>query len=92
MFEAGVPEFLLGLINDRQTPFLANKALTLLNNLLVHAPEENQARLIALLRAENSFFDVFFYIQKRMGASRSYLITQIMQLAKHNFIKKNISD
>ena len=92
MFEAGVPEFLIGLINDRQTPFLANKALVLLNNLLVHAPEENQARLIALLRQDNNFFDVFYYIQKRMGASRAYLITQIMQLAKLNFANRNISD
>jgi hypothetical protein len=92
MFEAGVPEMLFGLINERESPFLANKALILLNNLLVHAPEENQTRIISLLRQDNKFFDVFYYIQKRMGASRSYLITKIMQLAKLNFANKNISD
>jgi len=92
MFAAGVPEMLFDLINVRESPFLANKALLLLNNLLAHAPESNQERVLELLKEDNKFFDVFYYISKRMQVSKAYLLQKIMQLARVNFTNRNISD
>lgn len=41
MFEAGVLEMVLDQINVDADPYLANKALTLLNLLLINTSEEN---------------------------------------------------
>ncbi len=38
---------------------LANKALTLLNNLLIEASTENQQRVLDLLKEDDPFFSVF---------------------------------
>jgi hypothetical protein len=62
MFEAGVPQFLFEMTSVEQDPMLANKALTLLNNLLIESSTENQERVLDLLKEDNRFFSVFHYM------------------------------
>lgn len=92
MFEAGVPEMIFDLIDVNQDPFLANKALILMNNLLMDATEENQQKVLDLLKENNKFFTVFFYIQTRIDINRKYLIEKVKQSAQNKFITQNIMD
>ena len=66
MFEAEVPELMLSFINVSNDTFLSNKALTLLNNILIKTNETNQKKILDLLKKDDSFFNVFYYLMRRL--------------------------
>lgn len=78
MFESGVPQFLFGITNIEQDPLLSNQAMTLLNNLLIEASQENQQKLLDLLQEDNQFFSVFYYMQQRIIESKHFVLSQLM--------------
>jgi hypothetical protein len=75
-----------------QDPMLANKALTLVNNLLVEASAENQERVLELLKEDNRFFSVFHYMQQRIIASQAYVLEQLQKQARDDFVGQNINE
>jgi hypothetical protein len=83
---------MLSLVNTKTDPFLANKAIILLNNILCRATEQNQLRMLTLLKEGDKFFHVFFYLKERLNASKKYLITNVKQGARSKFISDNIND
>jgi len=77
---------------DSENNFLANKALILLNNLLYKTSDKNQAKMLEILKGENRFFTVFYYIKQRLHYSKNYLIEKIKYGARKKFINLNIDD
>jgi hypothetical protein len=90
MFEAEIPELLFKFIDVKGDPFLANKALTLLNGILSQAGEKQQQRILDILKKDDKFFPVFYYIKQRLGVSKSYLLMKIKMGAKAKFISKRM--
>lgn len=74
MFEAEVPALMLTFINVNYDPFLSNKALGLLNNILIRTNEVNQEKIIKLLKKDDCFFSVFYYLMMRMQASKDFML------------------
>lgn len=74
MFDAGVPALMLTFINVNNDAYLSNKALGLLNNILIRTNESNQGKIIQLLKKDDRFFSVFYYLMMRMQASKSFML------------------
>lgn len=74
MFDAGVPALMLTFINVNNDAYLSNKALGLLNNILIRTNESNQGKIIQLLKKDDRFFSVFYYLMIRMQASKSFML------------------
>lgn len=66
MFEAEVPELMLTFIDVNNDKFLSHKALTLLNNIMIKTNEQNQKKILDLLKKDDSFFSVFYYLMRRL--------------------------
>jgi hypothetical protein len=67
MFEAGVPEVMLEFVRiDLNDTYLSNKAICLLNNLLSKTSEDNQKKMMNILKKNNLFFSVFYYVKTRL--------------------------
>jgi len=77
MFAAQVPDHMIAFINVTNSPFLANRALCLLNSIMINSTEENQRKMLTLLRKNNNFFDVFFYVKERLRISKEYMLNKI---------------
>ena len=82
MFEAGVPQLMLSFINVGQDNFLANKALNLLNCIMYKASESMQRRILTLLKKDELYFSMFFYLKKRLNISKIYLLQKIQSNAR----------
>jgi len=74
MFDAEVPALMLSFINMNNDPYLSNKALGLLNNILIRTNEVNQNKIVQLLKKDDCFFDVFYYLSSRMQASKEFML------------------
>jgi hypothetical protein len=74
MFDAEVPALMLSFINVNNDPYLSNKALGLLNNILIRTNETNQNKIVQLLKKDDSFFDVFYYLMTRMQCSKNFML------------------
>jgi len=92
MFEAGIPEFVLGVLEIDENEFLTFKSLKLLNLLLIHGREENQQKILDLLMEEDRFFTVFFYIQSRIQISKDFIISNLKTRALKKFIENSINE
>jgi hypothetical protein len=90
MFEAGVPQLMLSFISVDHENFLANKALNLLNFMMHKATESMQRRILALLRKDDLYFKVFYYLKTRLNLSKTYLIEKITSGARQKFIKSRM--
>jgi hypothetical protein len=77
MFEAGVPQLMLSFINVRHDNLLANKALNLLNCMMQKASESMQRRILVLLKKDELYFSMFYYLKKRLNISKIYLLQKI---------------
>lgn len=87
-----MPQILLRMINVKnENKFLMNKCLTVLNNIMSHSTETNQQKMLDILKEDNLFFNVFFYISVRLEESKDYTIAKIKQSAKKKFFDLNIS-
>lgn len=92
MFEAEVPKFLLKMINIKNSNvFLMNKSLALINNIMSHSTDSNQKRMLDILKVDNLFFNVFFYITVRLEESKEYTIAKIKEGAKKKFFDLNMT-
>ena len=90
MFEAEIPQLLLNFININGDTFLANKSLNLLNAIMFQAGEKQQTRILELLKKDDRFFNVFFYIKQRLIVSKNYLLMKIKLGAKTKFTSKRM--
>lgn len=77
---------------ENDNVFLANKCLQVLNNIMSHSTDSNQQRMLDILKEDNLFFPVFFYISTRLEESKQYTIAKIKQGAKKKFIDLNMSN
>jgi len=66
MFEAEVPELMISFIGIENDLYLSIRCIELLNSLLLKATEEKQHRFLHVLKKNDKFFNVFFYIKIRL--------------------------
>jgi hypothetical protein len=72
-----VPDLMLSLININNSTYLANNALMLVNRLLFDPHEQNQQKILDVLRQGDKFFDVFYYLKQRFEISKKTILDKI---------------
>ena len=82
MFETEVPQQILKQIDIKQDTFLCNRAIILMNELMKKSTEEMQAKVLEILKSNNNFFQIFYYINERLKQSKNYLLESIKHGAK----------
>jgi hypothetical protein len=78
---------MLTFISIDQDNFLANKALNLLNCIMFKSSESMQRRMLSILKKDDLYFKMFFYLKTRLNLSKIYLLQKIKMNAKQKFIK-----
>ena len=79
-------------IDVHEDQFLASKAVSLVNLMIARPSESQQKVILNILRKNDDFFRVFFYIQSRMHISKNFLIEKIKHSARHKFIDKRMKN
>ena len=63
----------------------------MLNLILAKPTETMQRDMLDLLKKDNAFFKVFYYLKMRMQYSKNYLLEKIKQTAKDKFLKEHMT-